>query len=259
MGRALAVVILAAGKGKRMKSDLPKVMFPVDGKPALFYPLEAAKSLDPQRIVLVVGHMAELVREAFAREPVEFVTQEKQLGTGHAVLVTKEALAGFSGSLLVLYGDGPLIRPETLARLLETNEAEGNDLTMITCEREDPTDYGRIIRDGSGEFTAIVEERDCDDATRAIREVYTGIAVFGAPGAFEHLERIRNENAQQEYYLTDLPGLLKADGRKVGTVLHDDPGEVEGFNSHEEYEAICRSFAAKSFAAKKGKAEERQV
>jgi len=199
MGRALAVVILAAGKGKRMKSDLPKVMFPVDGKPALFYSLEAAKSLDPQRIVLVVGHRADLVRETFSKESVEFVIQDQQLGTGHAVLVTKQALAGFSGSLLVLYGDGPLIRSETLARLLDTHAAEGNDQTLVTCKREDPTDYGRIIRDGSGEFRAIVEERDCDEATRAIREVYTGIAVCSAPGVFAYLERIRNENTQKEY------------------------------------------------------------
>jgi len=254
MGRPLAVVILAAGKGKRMKSDLPKVMFPVGGKPALFYAIEAVKSLEPERIVIVVGHRAELVRETFSHEQVEFVNQGQQLGTGHAVLVTKTALADFSGSLLVLYGDGPLVRSQTLVRLLETHLREGNDQTLVTCERDDPTGYGRVIRDADGEFEAIVEERDCDETARNLREVYTGIAVCNAPGAFPFLERIRSDNAQQEFYLTDLPGLLKKDGLKVGTVFHDDPEEVEGFNSQEEYEAICRSFAAK-----RGNAPERQV
>jgi bifunctional UDP-N-acetylglucosamine pyrophosphorylase / glucosamine-1-phosphate N-acetyltransferase len=245
MNRSLAVVILAAGKGKRMKSDLPKVMLPVGGVPSLHHPLEAARALDPERIATVVGYKAEVVREAFAGKGIEFVTQEEQLGTGHAVQVTEDVFADFNGVLLVLYGDGPLIRKETLARLLATHAEQGNDATLLTCRKPDPSDYGRIVRDGKGGFRAIVEERDCDEETRRIDEVYTGIAVYPAPGIFECLSRIGNNNAQGEYYLTDVPGILLADGGRVGTELHDDPDEIEGFNSRDQYDAICRTFESR--------------
>ncbi len=245
MNRSLAVVILAAGKGNRMKSDLPKVMLPVGGVPSLHHPLEAARALDPERIVTVVGYGAETVREAFSGKGIEFVTQEAQLGTGHAVQVTEEVLSDFDGVLLVLYGDGPLIRKETLAQLLSTHIEQGNDATLLTCRKPDPTDYGRIVRDGNGGFRAIVEERDCDEETRKIDEVYTGIAVYPAPGIFEYLSRIDNSNAQEEYYLTDVPGLLLAAGRCVGTELHDDPDEIEGFNSRDQYDAVCRLFESR--------------
>ena len=235
-------MILAAGKGKRMRSDLPKVMFPIGGRPSLAHPLEAAKTLNPDRIVVVVGHGADLVKEAFSGSGAEFVLQEKQLGTGHAVLVTRAVLSGFEGALLVLYGDGPLITPATLDRLLALHREEANDATLLTCERPDPTDYGRVVRDSRGLFVGIVEERDCDEATRRTKEVYSGIAVYEAPAVFESLEKVGNDNAQKEYYLTDLPGLLMAEGRKIGTVLHEDPEEIEGFNSLDQYEAVRRAF-----------------
>lgn len=245
MGRSLAVVILAAGKGKRMLSDLPKVMFPICGKPALHYPLEAARSLDPERLVVVVGHMSEMVRGAFESADIDFVEQSRQLGTGHAVLVTRDALVGFNGALLVLYGDGPLLRSETLASLLEAHWSSGNAATLLTCMRDNPTGYGRVIRDADGGFQCIIEEKDADAETKKLKEVYSGIAVYGSPEVFDYLAQVKNANAQQEYYLTDLPELMLRDGLGIGTVLHPDAVEVEGFNSKEQYEAVCRSLEAR--------------
>jgi len=242
MRQPLAVVILAAGKGKRMNSDLPKVMFPIDGRPSLHYPLEAARALSPQRIVVVVGHEAGTVREAFRYTELEFVLQAEQLGTGHAVLVTRSVLSDFEGTILVLYGDGPLIRWQTLDHLLRTHWNEESDVTLLTCRREDPTGYGRIVLDAAGRLEKIVEENDCDEETRAIRVVNSGIAAYRSADLFRFLERIGNHNAQQEYYLTDLPEIMTGNGRKIGMLNHDDTEELDGFNSLEQYEAVCEAF-----------------
>ncbi|MBU0754182.1 MAG: NTP transferase domain-containing protein [Planctomycetes bacterium] len=235
MKRPLAVAILAAGKGKRMKSKLPKVLFDLCGKPALFYPVHAAEPLGPSRFVVVIGWGAEQIRKAFEGSQLDFVLQEALLGTGHALQQTQEKLKDFEGDLLVLYGDGPLVKTETLQRIVDIHRSENHSATVMTALADDPTGYGRIVRDGQGRFTKIVEEKDADPATRKIREINTGITVYRCPELFEYLSMLKDDNQQNEYYLTDLPQIIADRGLSVGLVLHDDPTELEGFNSIMQY------------------------
>lgn len=231
MKPSLAVAILAAGKGKRMKSELPKVLFDICGKPALFYPLQAASQLKPERRVVVVGFSAEKIKKAFQDQDLKYVLQKELLGTGHALLMTRDSLSDFKGDLLVLYGDGPLIRTETLEKILSVHRNEKNMATVLTAVKDDPTGYGRVIRDRNGGFVEIIEEKDADEETKRIREVNTGVTVYRCPEVFDYLALLKDDNRQKEYYLTDLPQIYKEKGCKVGLLLHDDPAELDGFNS----------------------------
>lgn len=249
MKRPLAVVILAAGKGKRMKSDLPKVLFDLCGKPALFYPVDAARALGPSRFVVVIGWGADRIREAFSNDPLDFVVQESLLGTGHAVQQTRDKLIDFEGDLLVLYGDGPLIKTETLKRIVDFHQQEEHTATVMTATAADPTGYGRIVRDGQGRFIKIVEEKDADPETRKIREVNTGITVYRCPEVFEYLSLLKDDNEQNEYYLTDLPQIIAGKGLSVGLVLHDDPAELEGFNSIAQWSGLRKKLQHRILAS----------
>lgn len=237
---SLAVAILAAGKGKRMKSKQPKVLFEICGKPALFYPHAAAAPLEPERTVVVVGFGADQIKTAFQGSQMQFVLQKELKGTGHALQMTRPALDDFEGDLLVLYGDGPLILTETLEKIVATHRSEGNHATIMTAINADPTGYGRVVRDAQGRFLNVVEEKDADEATRKICEVNTGITVYRCPEVFDHLAHLSDDNEQKEFYLTDLPRIMMEQGLKVGTLLHHDAGELDGFNSIAQYAALSR-------------------
>ncbi|AFV76617.1 UDP-N-acetylglucosamine diphosphorylase/glucosamine-1-phosphate N-acetyltransferase [Thermus oshimai JL-2] len=210
-----AHVILAAGQGTRMKSRLPKVLHPLLGRPMLAYAVEAALALAPERLVVVVGHGGEAVREALGGYPVVFAEQKEQLGTAHALLQAEGALKGFSGPILVTQGDTPLLAPDTLRALLAALK-EGAGMALLTVELPDPTGYGRILREGE-EVLANVEEKDASPEVKAIREVNAGAYAFD-PFLFQALREVRNENAAREYYLPDLIAIYRAHGKKVVAV-----------------------------------------
>jgi bifunctional UDP-N-acetylglucosamine pyrophosphorylase/glucosamine-1-phosphate N-acetyltransferase len=224
-----AAVILAAGRGTRMKSTLPKVLHAVAGLPMALYPARLAKALGCDPTVLVVGHEAAAVKSALAGEGLHFTLQEEQLGTGHALLCAREQLADFTGTLLLLCGDVPLLRGETLERLLAFHQAQAATVTVLTAEMADPHGYGRIVRDGE-EVLRIVEEKDASLKEKAIREINTGIYAFESPFVFEALGRVGRDNAQGEYYLTDVLALARAAGRKVCALVAGDPEETMGIN-----------------------------
>lgn len=225
----LAAVILAAGKGTRMKSDLPKVLHRVCGRPMVEHVLRAVKNIALHKIVLVVGHQGERVAECIGGG-VEFAFQTEQLGTAHALLQARSALDGFDGHILVLCGDTPLVRPRTLEDLCREHGRKKNAATVLTAILPDPTGYGRVIRFSGGQVQKIVEQKDAGPAELAVREINTGIYCFQARGLFEALANLRPDNAQGEYYLTDIIEFYMSQGRPVGAVSIDDPAEITGIN-----------------------------
>lgn len=225
-----AALILAAGEGTRMKSDLPKVAHRILGVPLVEYVVRAARAGGIDRVVVVTGHNAGAV-EALLPEGVETALQEQRLGTGHAVMSAESALGDLPGSLLVLSGDSPLITPETLRRLVDQREATGATACVLTTYLADPTGYGRVMRDGRGNLAGIVEHKDCNPAQLAIDEVNTGTYCFDAQVLFDHLHRLETDNAQGEYYLTDIVGILVTEGYQVAAVVTEDPLETLGVNS----------------------------
>ena len=235
----LQVVILAAGKGKRMRSDLPKVLHPLAGRPLLAHVLAAARALAPRRLCVVVGHGGNAVRERLAAEAVAWVEQSPQLGTGHAVQQALPALEA-GGTVLVLYGDVPLISPATLEGLVEA--AAGGRLALLTQVLEDPTGYGRIVKDANGAVRRIVEEKDADATERAIREVNTGILAASRERLEAWLSRLRNDNAQGEYYLTDIVAAAVSDGVPVAVRHPSAAYECLGVNSKAELAALERQY-----------------
>lgn len=221
----LAAVILAAGKGTRMQSDLPKVLHPVAERPMLHWVVEAARAVGAAPIVLVVGHRADLVREVFAGQPdIIFVEQPEQLGTGHAVEVCREALADQSGDAFVLAGDGPLIRTATLEALIARHRDAKAAATLATAIIDDPTGYGRIVRDDQGCFLSIVEQKNATDEQLAIQEVYPSYACMNIQTMFDTLKALPCDSVSGEYYLTELPAMMRSDGHSV-EVLPEVPAE----------------------------------
>jgi bifunctional UDP-N-acetylglucosamine pyrophosphorylase/glucosamine-1-phosphate N-acetyltransferase len=235
----LNVVILAAGQGKRMYSDLPKVLHPLGGRPLLAHVVATALALDPVRVVVVYGHGGQVVPERLADLPVQWVEQAEQLGTGHAVAQAMPAV-GASGTVLVLYGDVPLTRAETLRRLVDLAGADA--LAFVTVELEDPTGYGRVIRDAGGRVVRIVEERDASPTERAVREANSGILAVPAARLGPWLAGLGNDNAQGEYYLTDVIGRAVAEGLTVHTVLAESAAEVQGVNNRLQLAELERAY-----------------
>ena len=221
------IVILAAGQGKRMHSHLPKVLHPIAGKALAAHVLDTARHLGQSRICLVVGHGGAVVRSALAAADVACAVQEPQLGTGHAVMQALPLLDG-EGMTLVLYGDVPLIQATTLQRLVQ---AAGDGLAVLTVDLENPKGYGRIIRDSAGRVQRIVEEKDATPAERLVRETNTGIMALPTARLKDWLSRLSNDNAQGEYYLTDVVALAVADGVPVHTAQPEGEWEVAGVNS----------------------------
>jgi bifunctional UDP-N-acetylglucosamine pyrophosphorylase / glucosamine-1-phosphate N-acetyltransferase len=221
----VAVVVLAAGQGTRMRSAKPKVLHDVAGKPILAHVLAAASVLAPERTVVVVGHGADEVRARCGLPGVEFALQSEQLGTGHAVLAAAEVLGPWGGTLLVLNGDAPLLTSESLARLLGAHHAGGEGMTLLTYEVDDPSGLGRVVRGADGRVERIVEERDTDAATRALREVSPGCYAFD-PRVWGLLRSLGAGNAAGEYYLTDVVTAYLSAGLPVRAVLGDDESRL---------------------------------
>lgn len=235
---SLDIVILAAGQGTRMRSALPKVLHPVAGKSMLGHVIDSARQLQPQGIHVVIGHGAELVRERLAGGDLNFVLQSEQLGTGHAVAQALPALS--AERVLILYGDVPLIEVETLQRLLQ--QANDRQLGLLTVNLNDPTGYGRIVRDGNGVVNAIVEHKDATPEQRQIREGNTGILAVPGKHLGDWLGRLSNSNAQGEYYLTDVIAMAVADGLVVATEQAADEMEVLGANDRIQLAQLERHY-----------------
>lgn len=228
----LHVVILAAGKGTRMKSALPKVLHPLAGRPLIKHVLRTVDSLPVTSKVLVVGHGADDVKAALAdRDDLSFVTQSPQLGTGHALLQAEPVLSGKKGIVLLLYADVPLLEAGTLLRLVETHRTSKAVATVLTAELADPYGYGRIVRDTSGAIQRIVEERDASSEQRAIQEINSGIYALSLGPLFDQLHRLATDNAQGEYYLTDLVAMYRQQNKHVETLCLDSADELRGVNS----------------------------
>ncbi|MCG3110677.1 MAG: bifunctional UDP-N-acetylglucosamine diphosphorylase/glucosamine-1-phosphate N-acetyltransferase GlmU [Candidatus Manganitrophus sp. SB1] len=225
-----AAIVLAAGQGKRMKSKRAKVLHPLAGVPMLFYVLDLVKRLEIQRTFVIIGHRAEQVSEAVSSSGVTCLLQDPPLGTGHAVLQAKKALEDFSGSVLILSGDTPLLRPETVQRLWEVHQKERATMTLLTTRLANPYGYGRILRKKNGAIARIVEEKDATPAERSIQEINTGVYIIEAPFLFDGLGEVRPNNQQKEYYLTDLIGIAARRGERLAGA-EADPDEVIGVNS----------------------------
>lgn len=229
----LVAVILAAGKGTRMRSKYPKVLHKVGGKPMLQHVIDAASVAGCDEKVVIVGHEAELV-EAMVGSQGKIALQAEQLGTGHAVMQTAEALKGFTGTALILCGDTPLLEGEELKKFCKAHQASGAAATVLTAIMEDPFGYGRIVRDDKGNVQAIVEQKDATEEQKAIKEINTGIYCMECPLMFDVLATLTNDNAQGEYYLTDVLEKLNKAGQKVGGVITEDSDMVMGINSRKQ-------------------------
>jgi bifunctional UDP-N-acetylglucosamine pyrophosphorylase/glucosamine-1-phosphate N-acetyltransferase len=241
------VLILAAGLGTRMKSNQAKVLHKLGSHPMIAQTLRAAAALAPENIFVVVGHQAGKVEEAAREslgasdaEKLRFVLQSEQRGTGHAVKCASDVLKNASGRLVLFYGDTPAVKAETLRHLASEHERAGNAATLITIRIDPPPAYGRIVRNERGDFLKIVEERDCSPEERAITELNPGFYCFDIPPLLDALEKLSPHNAQNEYYLTDVPQRMLEAGLKVSTVFHDDALELEGVNTRAELAAIWK-------------------
>lgn len=235
-------VVLAAGKGTRLQTEgitLPKVMRQAAGQPLLGYVLDALSFLSKENIVLVVGYRKEDVEAAYPEYP--SAVQAEQLGTGHAVQCAAPQLAGFDGNVLVCCGDMPLMKKETYESLCRTHEADGNVCTVLSGISEEELPYGRVIRAADGGFARIVEDKDCTAEEKAVRELNAGVYLFRAPELFEALGHLRCDNAQGEYYLTDVPAWLLQHGGKVGVCATCTPEEMLGVNTPAQLEQVERT------------------
>lgn len=227
-------IILAAGKSTRMKSELPKVLHEICGEPMLSYVLDAVEGAGIRRMILVVGFGADLVKERFKDRPgVEFVLQTEQKGTGHAVKVCQEALAGHEGPVLVVAGDGPMVRAEMLAKMLERRNSLGAKAFIASVPVADATGLGRIVRDEGGHFVGIVEHKDATEEQRKIKEVNYSFYCFDGPALFATLEKVRPNNQQGEYYLTDVPALLHSEGAIVAAEPLATEADSFGINNRQ--------------------------
>jgi bifunctional UDP-N-acetylglucosamine pyrophosphorylase/glucosamine-1-phosphate N-acetyltransferase len=230
----LGIILLVAGQGTRMKSALPKVLHPLGGKALFLHALETARGLGPERVAIVIGHGAKAVQQACSDGDIRWVTQEKQLGTGHAVSCAREQFAGFDGDILILSGDVPLIREQTLRSMVEHHRRRRATVTLLTAQLNEPKGYGRLLRDAEGTLTGITEEKDASEAERQIREVNAGVYVVAAPFLFHALSSVGNNNQQGEYYLPDIVRIGCGQGKTVEIFNIEDRREMLGINTREE-------------------------
>ncbi|TWT88410.1 Bifunctional protein GlmU [Pseudobythopirellula maris] len=236
-------VVLAAGKGTRMKSDLPKVLAPAAGKPMIRYVVEALRAAGVGRIVVVVGYRAELVQSELADEPgVSFVEQTEQLGTGHAVMVCREEIERLAGGescpVVIVTGDSPMLQVSSVEALLKEFRETGAVCLVGTTHKDDPTGLGRVVRDAAGEFLAIVEQKDATPEQQAVTEVNMSTYVFDSAALLTSLESLTTENAQREYYITDCPRILKDSGAQVRALAALKPCEALSVNTLDDLKAV---------------------
>jgi UDP-N-acetylglucosamine diphosphorylase/glucosamine-1-phosphate N-acetyltransferase len=236
----LRTLILAAGKGTRMKSDLAKVLHLLHGRPLLSYVVDAARAVGSDDISVIIGYQGDAVREQFPIPGLNFVEQRELLGTGHAVLQAQANFAGYDGDILILCGDVPLIQAATLHSLRACHREEQTAVTVLTTLVTDATGYGRIVKGPDRKVLKIVEERDATAAEKQIREINTGIYCVNSIFLFDALSKIKNDNAQHEYYLTDIIAIAQDSGGGAGSLIAADYREVMGINTLEELqEAHC--------------------
>ena len=243
MDSRFTTVIMAAGKGTRMKSDLAKVLHPLHGRPMIHYVIALARTLGSDRVIAIIGHQKERVREALADEKIEFAVQEPQLGTGHAVMQTESLLQNDHGDVLVLSGDVPVLTEATMRKLIRLHQSESAVASVLTATMPDPTGYGRVLRHEDGRVRKIVEHKDASDEERRINEINSGIYMFQSQALFAALKKITNSNAQNEYYLPDVIKIFIDAGQKVCAYPTDNFREISGINTVEqlrEAEAIMQ-------------------
>lgn len=245
MGPNLAVIILAAGKGMRMKdSSKAKVMYDLNGKPMLYYVLRFAEELHSSRVLAIVGYERDVVIEYLnnTHPNVEYVVQEPQLGTGHAVMQAEKPLKDYSGDVLVLSGDVPLLRAETIRHLISLHREKKAVASMLTTEMDDPSGYGRIVRNENGVVKKIVEHRDANSEELALKEINSGIYVFEKEALFEGLKHIKANNSQKEYYLTDVFEYFWKHEWNVAASIVKDSNEIRGINTFEQLQEAINLF-----------------
>ena len=240
----LYTIILAAGKGTRMKSDLPKVLHKINDKELVKYVIEQAQGVDSKEICLVVGYKHELVREAIGDSDVVYAEQKEQLGTGHAVIQAESVLKNKVGNVLILCGDVPLLKVETLQKLKEDHAASGAVATILTTNFEDPFGYGRIIKDENNSVLKIVEQKDASEDEKKITEVNSGVYIIDAEELFSALGSIDSDNAQNEYYLTDVIGIFTGQNKLVSTYTITNNDEILGINTLDQLAQATKILAA---------------
>jgi UDP-N-acetylglucosamine diphosphorylase/glucosamine-1-phosphate N-acetyltransferase len=234
-GKQTAAIILAAGKGTRMKSDRAKVIFELAGKPMIQRVVDTALQLECAKVCVVVGHQKDTVINAITpHKSLVFANQSEQLGTGHAIMIAEQSLKGFEGEIFILSGDVPLLKAETLSKMRTAHHRTGAACTVLTAVLDDAGKYGRILRDEAGNVTGIVEYKDATEEQRKIGEFNTGIWCFSAEALFSAIHKIDNNNAQKEYYLTDTLQILVSEGYRVNSVILDDLSQASGVNSQEQ-------------------------
>ena len=239
MQKNLKAIVLAAGKGTRLHTDdidAPKVMREANGKPLLWYVLDALSFIDKKDTILVVGYKKDSVIDRF--DGYTYALQSEQLGTGHAVMAAKETLAEHKGALLVCYGDMPAIKRDVYQQLLNTHVEQGNDCTLLTGQSNLKMSFGRILRDENGAFVHVVEEKDCTPEELKIKELNTGVYVFDTPKLLGALKELKNDNSQGEYYVTDVPAIMKKQGAKIGIYSRALGDDIIGVNTLEQLELV---------------------
>jgi len=237
----IKAVVLAAGKGTRLHTDdidAPKVMREACSKPLLWHVLEAISFIEKKDTILVVGYKKENVIDTFSEYP--YVVQSEQLGTGHAVMAAQEELKNHTGALLVCYGDMPAIRSEVYKQLLKTHIAEGNDCTILTGESTLNMSFGRIQRDEKGDFLNVIEEKDCTSKQLEITELNTGVYIFNTVLLLSALKELKNDNSQDEYYITDVPAIMRRKGSKIGILKRNLGDDIIGVNTLAQLEMVER-------------------
>ena len=243
MKRNTSIIILAAGKGVRMKSNLPKVAHSLAGKSLVEWVVSTAEHFTPEKIVVVVGYKKEVVIDCLSGyDNIIFLEQQEQLGTGHAVYVTRKNFKDFKGTIIIMPGDVPLLKEKTLENLIKVHEEKQAVATVLTVDLDDPTGYGRIVRNDEGYVEKIVEHKDASEEFRKIKEINSGIFCFDAQELFSVLPKIGKDNSQSEMYLTDVLELLNEEGKPIAAVKVDDPVEVSGINSKEQLQELEKQF-----------------
>lgn len=247
MVKFMKAIVLGAGKGKRLQSEkfqLPKVLRQANGRGLIEYALDSIDFIDKKDTVIVVGYKKEAVIEALSSE-YNFAEQAEQLGTGHAVNCAKDYFKDYDGDVLVIYGDMPLFTKKTFEKIIKHHQEKGADCTVMTAFVDDPPAYGRIIRDENGNLADVVETKDCNEEQLKITELNIGVYVFKAKLLFENLAELKNNNAQGEYYLTDVPKIMLKKGLTVSICSVDDNTEIYGVNTQEDLEFCEKQLLAR--------------